>query len=102
MTRVKEPLIGTTEIPNYKSPPSRILRSLRTGYDNVRSKVADKAQTIQGLQGKLRDTQESRDDWKARAKTAESELAKLKNENESFRESEKKRAKNPRQWPEMS
>jgi hypothetical protein len=27
MTRTKEPPIGTTELPNYKSPPSRIIRS---------------------------------------------------------------------------
>jgi hypothetical protein len=89
MTRIKEPLIGTTEIPDYKSPPSRILRSLRQGYDNARSKVADKSQTVKSLQEKLRDTQESRDDWKIRAKAAEFELAKLKNEGEKKR---KKRA----------
>ena len=29
MTRAKEPDIGTTGLPNYKSPASRIVRSLR-------------------------------------------------------------------------
>jgi uncharacterized coiled-coil DUF342 family protein len=93
MTRTKEPPFGTTELPNYKSPPSRILRSLRKGYDNVRNKVADKSQTIQGLQGKLRDTQESRDDWKARAKAAEAKATKLQQENEELRAGAKKRAR---------
>ena len=42
MTRTKEPPIGSTQIPEYKSPPSRILRSLRKGYDNLREKMAQK------------------------------------------------------------
>lgn len=71
MSRIKEPPIGTTEIPNYKSPPSRILRSLRQGYDNTREKIAKKSEQIQGLHGKLRDVQESREEWKLRAKAAE-------------------------------
>jgi peptidoglycan hydrolase CwlO-like protein len=93
MTRTKEPPIGTTEFPDYKSPPSSILRSLRKGYDNVRNKVADKSQTIQSLQGKLRDTQESRDDWKARAKAAEAKMAKLQQENEELQKGIKKMSK---------
>ena len=91
MTRIKEPLIGTTDLPKYKSPPSRIIRSLRKGYDNVREKVANKSQKIQALQGKLRDTTESRDDWKACAKAAEAEIAKLQQENAMLREGIKKR-----------
>lgn len=92
MTRIQEPPVGTTEIPDYKSPPSRILRSLRKGYDNARAKIADKSEIIQSLQGKLRDTQESRDDWKARAKGAEARAAKFEQENEELQESVKKRA----------
>ena len=94
MTRTKEPPVGTIGLPNYKSPPSRILRSLRKGYDNVRTKVANKSQTIQSLQGKLRDTQESREDWKARAKDAEARATKLQQENEELQEGVKKRTKN--------
>jgi hypothetical protein len=94
MTRTKEPPVGTTELPNYKSPPSRILRSLRKGYDNVRNKVADKSQTIQSLHGKLRDTQESREDWKARAKAAEAKAIKLQQENDELQEEVKKKARN--------
>ena len=46
MTRAKEPDIGTTGLPNYKSPASRIVRSLRKGYDNIRAKLAKKSETI--------------------------------------------------------
>jgi peptidoglycan hydrolase CwlO-like protein len=91
MTRTKEPPVGTTKLPNYKSPPSRILRSLRTGYDNIRTKVADKSQTIQSLQGKLRDTQESREDWKARARNAEDKVTKLQQEINKLQECSKKK-----------
>lgn len=89
MTRVKEPSIGTSQVPDYKSPLSRIVKSLRGAYDNGREKVSEKSQKILALQGKLRDTQESRDDWKARAKSAEEEIEKLRQENESL----KKRAR---------
>lgn len=91
MTRIKEPPVGSSELPNYKSPPSRILRSLRKGYDNVREKIADKSQIVMGLQGKLRDTQESRDAWKARAKAAESKLAEFQKEHDKLQEELKKR-----------
>ena len=81
MSRIKEPPIGTTQVPNYKSPSSRILRSLRQAYDNARGRLADKSNTVMSLKGKLRDTQESRDDWKARANAAEAKLAKYEQEN---------------------
>jgi peptidoglycan hydrolase CwlO-like protein len=91
MTRIKEPSIGTTNLPNYKSPPSRIMRSLRKGYDNVRAKVADKSQAIQDLQGKLRDTQVSRENWKARTTAAEAKVAELQEENNKLNERLKKK-----------
>lgn len=91
MTRIKEPAIGTTKLPNYKSPPSRILRSLRKGYDNLREKTKEKSQVVLNLQGKLRDTQESRDTWKERAKDAEAKMLELQQKNEELL-SEKKRA----------
>ena len=91
MTRAKEPDIGTTGLPNYKSPPARIVRSLRKGYDNLRAKQAEKSETIQSLREKLRDTQESRDSWKEKAKASESETAELKQENEKLKEDIKKK-----------
>lgn len=89
MTRIKEPTIGISEVPDYKSPLSRIVKSLRKAYDNAREKISEKSEQILALQGKLRDTQESRDEWKARTKTAEEEIKKLIRENESL----KKRAR---------
>ena len=61
MSRIKEPQIGSEEIPDYKSPPSRIIRSLRKAYDNAREKIEKKSQIIMGLRGKLRDIEKSRD-----------------------------------------
>jgi predicted nucleic acid-binding Zn-ribbon protein len=91
MTRIKEPAIGTSELPEYKSPPSRIVRSLRKGYDNVREKLANKSDTILSLQGKLRDTKESRDDWKSRAKAAEAKLSEIQRQQEKQQDDLKKR-----------
>lgn len=90
MTRIKEPDADASDLPNYKSPPSRIIRSLRKAYDNVREKSKEKANVIQGLTGKLRDTQESRDHWKALAKSAEVKIAQQENENQKLREDLKK------------
>ncbi len=75
MTRIKEPDpdLDNPEIPDYKSPSSRIVRSLRQAYDNLRKKIKEKSETIQDLREKLRDTQQSRDSWKERMQTAEAE-----------------------------
>ncbi len=91
MTRIKEPDSNASELPDYKSPPSRIIRSLRKAYDNVREKSEKKAQSIQGLTGKLRDTQESRDHWKALAKSAEVKISQQEKENQELREALKKK-----------
>jgi predicted nucleic acid-binding Zn-ribbon protein len=92
MTRIKEPKIGITEVPEYKSPLKRIVKSLRKGYDNVREKVAKHSDTIQDLRGQLRDTQKSRGEWKTRAKEAEAELAAFnkKNANRELQDVKKK------------
>jgi len=91
MTRIKEPDFDATGLPKYKSPPSRIVRSLRKGYDNLRAKQAEKSETIQSLREKLRDTRESRETWKERAQASESEAAALKQENEKLKEDIKKK-----------
>jgi peptidoglycan hydrolase CwlO-like protein len=85
MTRIKEPLFDSSELPDYKSPPSRIVRSLRQGYDNVRKKVANKSSQIRTLQGKLRDTQNSREEWKERTKELEEKVEKLEQQNEQLK-----------------
>lgn len=92
MTRIKEPDPNlSNEVPDYKSPPSRIVRSLRKGYDNLRAKQAEKSETIQSLRERLRDTQESRDTWKEKAKASESEAVTLKQEIEKLKEEIKKK-----------
>lgn len=78
MTRINEPDPNSNEVPDYKSPPSRIVRSLRKGYDNQRQKNLQKSETIQDLREKLRDTHQSRDMWKERTKAAELEIQALK------------------------
>jgi len=90
MTRIKEPDVGALIVPDYKSPPSRIIRSLRKAYDNLRGKLTEKAHVIQGLKGKLRDTQDSRDHWKTLVKAAEAKIAQQEEENQKLREDLKK------------
>lgn len=93
MTRIKEPDPDlNNEVPNYKSPPPRIIRSLRQAYDNQRRKVKKKSETIQELREKLRDTQKSRDSWRERTKVAESELEEIKKKNEELENDIKKKA----------
>ena len=92
MTRIKEPDpdLDNEKMPDYKSPPSRIVRSLRKAYDNMRKKLKDRAQTIQELREKLRDTQQSRDSWKERTKTAEAKLEELQQKNDELHDIKKK------------
>lgn len=92
MTRIKEPLIGVSKLPDYKSPRSRIIRSLRKGYDNLRKKISTKSADMHSLQGKLRDTQNSREEWKIKAKKAEEKLTMLEKENQKLQELLKKRS----------
>ena len=73
MSRIKEQTLGTTEMPNYKSPNSRIIRSLRTAYDKQREKNGKKAEQIVSLKGKIRDI-ESNYAWKEKVLTSQKEL----------------------------
>jgi FtsZ-binding cell division protein ZapB len=91
MSRTKEPPVGKSEVPKYKSPNARIIRSLRKGYDNLREKVIEKSKTIRGLQGKMRDTQESREHWKTLVSEAQAQIEKLQRENEKLKEDSKKK-----------
>jgi chromosome segregation ATPase len=74
MTRVKETQIGSDEIPDYKSPPTRIVRSLRKGYNNLRVRISKKSEEKQALRGTIRDVSKSRDQWKTRTKAVEERL----------------------------
>lgn len=77
MPRIKEPEIESNDIPDYKSPASRIIRSLRTAYDNLRKKIAEKSSQLDSARGKLRDVTLSRDEWKKEAKDLRTELKQL-------------------------
>jgi uncharacterized coiled-coil DUF342 family protein len=77
MPRIKEPEIGSKEIPDYKSPASRIVRSLRNAYNNIREKVAEKSSQLDSARGKLRDVTRSRDEWKNEAKDLQAQLKEL-------------------------
>lgn len=96
MTRIKEPPTGSDELPDYKSPPSRIVRSLRKGYDNLRSKVKEKSVINQALRGNVRDLMKSRDEWKERAKQAELELEKTSAKLKMLEEDQKKKVRIPK------
>lgn len=98
MTRIKEPDPNSDniEVPDYKSPPSRIIRSLRLAYDNLRKKLKDKSDTVQELREKLRDTQQSRDSWKERSKVAETKVEELQQENKELQNNIKKKPGNHR------
>jgi peptidoglycan hydrolase CwlO-like protein len=97
MTRIQEPDPDlNNEVPDYKSPHSRIIRSLRQAYDNQRSKNKKKSETIQDLREKLRDTQQSRDSWKERIKAIETEIEALRKKNEELENSIKKKSRNDR------
>ena len=74
MSRVKETAPGSGELPQYKSPPSRINISLRAGYDNLRLRVKEKSGQISQLRGNKRDLENSRDNWKQVARERELEL----------------------------
>lgn len=92
MTRIQEPDPDlNNEVPDYKSPPERIIRSLRKGYDNLRGKIKKKSETIQELREKMRDVQQSRDMWKDRTKAKEAEIEELKRQNEELNNKFKKK-----------
>ena len=82
MTRIVEPDPFKSELPDYKSPSSRIVKSLRKAYDNARVRIVKKSDQILALQGKIRDVENSRNKWKERFANTEAELLRLKKENE--------------------
>lgn len=77
MSRIKEPKIGSNDIPEYKSPAARIIRSLRAAYDNARKKITEKSSQLDTARGKLRDVTRSRDEWKNEVKNLKTELKQL-------------------------
>ena len=67
MTRAREVEPGSGDIPEYKSPLNRLVHSLRNGYDNLRVKLEGLRNNIKFYQIKVRDLENSRDQWKKKA-----------------------------------
>jgi chromosome segregation ATPase len=85
MTRVKEVKPGSEDIPEYKSPPSRIVHSLRKGYNNQRARLKEYQSDIKFYQIKIRDLQKSRDAWKKEAKDSENAFSSVQKENDKLK-----------------
>lgn len=77
MTRVKEVEPGSGDMPAYKSHPSRLVHSLRKGYDNVRKKLAEARGTVKYYQIRERDLEKSRTAWKEKSQERETVIEEL-------------------------
>lgn len=85
MTRVKEVDPGSGDMPDYKSPASRLMHSLRKGYDNVRSKLKDAREQIKYYQIKTRDLEKSRTHHKDETKSLKEKIDQLEKENKKIK-----------------
>lgn len=85
MTRTKEVDPDSGEMPDYKSPASRLVHSLRKGYDNVRSKLKDTREQIKYYQIKTRDLEKSRAHHKNETKDLKEKINQLEKENEKLK-----------------
>lgn len=85
MTRTKEVDPDSGDMPDYKSPASRLVHSLRKGYDNVRSKLKDAREQIKYYQIKTRDLEKSRERHKCEAMNLKEKISQLENENEKLK-----------------
>ncbi|NJO62473.1 MAG: hypothetical protein HC836_30880 [Richelia sp. RM2_1_2] len=61
----------------FKSPVSRLARLFKKGRDSWKEKALKKQKKVRGLEIKIRDLSESRENWKRRALAAELELKQL-------------------------
>lgn len=64
----------------YKSPVKRLARLFKKSRDSWKEKAAQKQKKLRALEIKVRDLWTSREKWKARAQTAESQLRQLLSE----------------------
>jgi len=81
MTRTKEVEPGSGKIPDYKSHSSRLVHSLRQGYDNVRLKLANARNKIKFYQIKTRDLEKSRGKYKKQVMALEEKINQLEKTN---------------------
>ena len=85
MTRTKEVDPDSGDMPDYKSPASRLVHSLRKGYDNVRGKLMDTRERIKYYQIKTRDLEKSRAHHKNEAMNLKEEISQLEKENQKLK-----------------
>lgn len=99
MTRVREVEPGSEEMPDYKSPPGRLVHSLRKGYDNLRVKLFEVRDKVKYYQIKTRDLELSRERHKKESEELEARIKQLEKENTALKKQnqqiEKKRNDNP-------
>lgn len=85
MTRIKEVDPDSGDMPDYKSPASRLVHSLRKGYDNVRSKLKDTREQIKYYQIKTRDLEKSRARHKNETVNLKEKISHLEEENKNLK-----------------
>lgn len=85
MTRTKEVDPDSDDMPDYKSPPSRLVHSLRQGYNNVRSKLKETRNKIKYYQIKTRDLEKSRNRYKEEAAELNEKILELEAENANLK-----------------
>lgn len=61
----------------YKSSPARLARLFYRGRERWKQRAIEKQHRVRALLVKVLDLRASRDQWKARARSAESELEQL-------------------------
>ncbi len=99
MTRTKEVDPGSNDVPEYKSTASRLVHSLRKGYNNLRKKIQDARNDIKYYQIKVRDLEKSRSQWKEEAKSIKNEAELLKKEIQTLQDAKARLEKEVKKKP---
>jgi chromosome segregation ATPase len=86
MTRIKEVEPNSGKVPDYKSSASRLVHSLRKGYDNLRGKLKGTREKIKYYQIKTRDLEKSRSLYKEERVALKEKIGSLEKENEKLKE----------------
>ncbi|KAA1257619.1 hypothetical protein LF1_50670 [Rubripirellula obstinata] len=68
----------TKKLDEYLSPPHKVLALLKTGHERLRQKYTALRVKLRTTENQVRAVTKSRDSWRVRAETAESELKLLK------------------------
>ncbi len=91
ITRAKEVKPESRQMPNYKSPATRLVHSLRKGYDNLRGKLQALRNKIKYYQIRERDLENSRACYKEKVVSLKEQVRQLNEENEKLKKQAKKK-----------